>query len=142
MLWLFACVLLFFHASEVTLVVAFNRPELEWSCTPLFITHCIAPIRNMAATMLHRHEIGSHTPFAKSCCAMIAALLITKPYSIALSVGVMEHIVRGWLLNTKPYWWPVSLLGMAMIVIGEVVRKTAMVRYFSGVLPLQGQLAV
>lgn len=33
MLWLFSSVLFFFHASEVTLVVLFNRPELNWSCT-------------------------------------------------------------------------------------------------------------
>lgn len=59
---------------------------------------------------------------------MLAALLITQPYSLALSLGVIEHVARGWLLGKQPFWWPISGAGMAMIVIGEFVRKLAMVR--------------
>lgn len=59
---------------------------------------------------------------------MNAAFLITQPYSLALSIGVMEHLVRGWILSDHACWWPVSGLGLAMVLTGEIVRKAAMVR--------------
>eukprot|EP00892_Ulva_mutabilis_P006130 jgi/Ulvmu1/388/UM001_0395.1 len=87
MLLPFLYVLLFFHASEVALVVIFNLPELQWS-----------------------------------------SLLITQPYSLALGLGVLEHVARGWILDRQPVWWLISGLGMAMIVTGETVRKLAMIQ--------------
>lgn len=45
-IWLFVAVIVFFHLSEVALVVVFNRPELSWSCAN-FLTQ-----RNSAPTWL------------------------------------------------------------------------------------------
>lgn len=59
---------------------------------------------------------------------MLAAFLITPQYCLAMGAGVLESVLRGYILQRSPFITPISLLGAGLVVIGEVIRKTAMVR--------------
>ncbi|KMT01209.1 hypothetical protein BVRB_9g212280 [Beta vulgaris subsp. vulgaris] len=57
----------------------------------------------------------------------LKSLLITKNYIVAIVCSLLEY----WLEVTyfpalKEYWW-ISNLGLAMVIIGETIRKVAMV---------------
>jgi protein-S-isoprenylcysteine O-methyltransferase len=56
-----------------------------------------------------------------------AALLISKHYAIAMSFALVEYIVE---ITLFPQWkevWFISCCGLLMILIGEVIRKAAIV---------------
>lgn len=110
---IFLLVILFFHTSEVAIVALNNYEELSWSST-------------ITSNFTHTKDSISKT------CNVIemfgAALLITWPYCLAMSAGVCESLLRGWLLGASPFYEPMLLWGLVMVFIGEAVRKTAMVR--------------
>lgn len=61
---------------------------------------------------------------------LAVALLITKPYMLAMTAGLVEYGVEAMLLPAiKHQWQWVSCLGLVALIMGEVIRKTAMVGY-------------
>ena len=45
-----------------------------------------------------------------------------------MAAGVLECLLRGWLLGVTPFYGLVSQFGLCMVLVGEAVRKLAMVR--------------
>ncbi|KAL3502306.1 hypothetical protein ACH5RR_036755 [Cinchona calisaya] len=55
----------------------------------------------------------------------IKSLLISKSYILAMVCSLIEYIVEIYFFaGLKEYWW-ISNAGLAMVVIGEVIRKLA-----------------
>ncbi|XP_073002297.1 probable protein-S-isoprenylcysteine O-methyltransferase isoform X2 [Typha latifolia] len=83
----FFAAIVFFHASEYALVVAFHgRPNISFN-----------------------------------------SLLITRQYVIAMTCALLEYVMEILFFpKLKEYWW-VSNVGLAMILIGEILRKSAVI---------------
>ncbi|XP_068647826.1 protein-S-isoprenylcysteine O-methyltransferase A [Aristolochia californica] len=57
----------------------------------------------------------------------LSSLLISKHYSLAMTCSFLEYMVEIVLFpELKEHWW-ISNIGLAMIVIGELTRKAAVV---------------
>jgi hypothetical protein len=56
-----------------------------------------------------------------------AALLLSKAYVIAMSCGVLEYLLESALLPAMKQLHAVSYSGLALLLLGEVIRKLAMV---------------
>ncbi|KAH9620448.1 hypothetical protein KSS87_017384 [Heliosperma pusillum] len=57
----------------------------------------------------------------------LKSLLISKNYAIAMIGALLEYGLEiTFFPRLKEYWW-ISNLGLTMVVIGEVIRKVAMV---------------
>lgn len=55
----------------------------------------------------------------------LRSLLISKAYLLAMACSLLEYLVEIILFpGLKEFWW-ISNLGLAMVVIGETIRKTA-----------------
>ena len=81
-LLVFLLVLLAFHTSELLLAVIYMREELSFACKPIPDTH--------THTHTHTHE---HTLFC-----LPAALLLSKPYCLAMGAAVLEYWLEWQLL--------------------------------------------
>eukprot|EP00879_Flechtneria_rotunda_P022598 GHRR01023864.1.p1 GENE.GHRR01023864.1~~GHRR01023864.1.p1 ORF type:complete len:108 (+),score=32.16 GHRR01023864.1:351-674(+) len=57
-----------------------------------------------------------------------AALLISKPYITAMLTGVLEYLLEATVLPSLKQMHTVSYVGIALLLLGEFVRKIAMVR--------------
>jgi protein-S-isoprenylcysteine O-methyltransferase len=56
-----------------------------------------------------------------------AAFLISKPYVLAMTCGLIEYVIEGFLFpELKSKDW-VSNIGLLLVVLGEVIRKTAII---------------
>ncbi|KAF6254126.1 Isoprenylcysteine carboxyl methyltransferase family-domain-containing protein [Scenedesmus sp. NREL 46B-D3] len=55
------------------------------------------------------------------------SLLISKAYIIAMSCGVLEYLLESALLPSLKQLHAVSYCGLALLVLGEFVRKAAMI---------------
>jgi hypothetical protein len=44
-----------------------------------------------------------------------------------MAAGLCECLLRRWVLQRDPFYGPVTQLGLCMVLIGEAVRKIAMV---------------
>lgn len=57
----------------------------------------------------------------------LSSLLISKSYILAMIFSLLEYFVEIVLFpGLKEYWW-ISNLGLAMVVIGEIIRKLAII---------------
>ncbi|ESQ40777.1 hypothetical protein EUTSA_v10014725mg [Eutrema salsugineum] len=57
----------------------------------------------------------------------LSSLLITKHYALAMLISVLEYLIEIVLFpGLKQHWW-ISNFGLMMIVLGESVRKTAII---------------
>ncbi|OWM90661.1 hypothetical protein CDL15_Pgr020966 [Punica granatum] len=57
----------------------------------------------------------------------LSSLLISKNYLIAMVFSLLEYFVEiTFFPGLKEHWW-VSNFGLAMIIIGEIIRKTAVI---------------
>lgn len=67
----------------------------------------------------------THTTAGLCVCA---ALLISWPYTAAMSAGVAEFLLeaRCWP-QLKQHHNTVSCIGLALVIVGEAIRKLAMV---------------
>ncbi|KAL9228335.1 hypothetical protein vseg_003927 [Gypsophila vaccaria] len=55
----------------------------------------------------------------------LSSLLITKHYMVAMLFSLLEYVVECYFCpGLKDHWW-LSNLGLALVVIGEVIRKMA-----------------
>ncbi|XP_020523614.1 protein-S-isoprenylcysteine O-methyltransferase A isoform X2 [Amborella trichopoda] len=53
----------------------------------------------------------------------VSSLLISKQYLIAMACALLEYVVELILVpGLKEQWW-ISNIGLAMIVVGEIIRK-------------------
>lgn len=59
-----------------------------------------------------------------------AAWLITKPYIVAMSAGLLEFFIESWLCpQPKQHMWSrLWVTGLMLVVVGELIRKAGMVR--------------
>ncbi|GAB4830266.1 protein-S-isoprenylcysteine O-methyltransferase [Ancistrocladus abbreviatus] len=56
----------------------------------------------------------------------LTSLLISKNYIIAMICSLLEYLVEVTLFPAlKEHWW-INGIGLAMVVIGEIIRKMAM----------------
>ncbi|CAN0838046.1 Protein-S-isoprenylcysteine O-methyltransferase B [Linum grandiflorum] len=57
----------------------------------------------------------------------LSSLLISKGYLVAMAFSVLEYTVEMWLFpQLKQHWW-ISNFGLTMVVVGELVRKLAII---------------
>ncbi|KAH9604658.1 hypothetical protein KSS87_007085 [Heliosperma pusillum] len=57
----------------------------------------------------------------------LSSLLISKHYIAAMLFSILEYLAEYFFCpELKEYWW-ISNLGLALIVIGEIIRKMAIV---------------
>ncbi|CAK7337852.1 unnamed protein product [Dovyalis caffra] len=57
----------------------------------------------------------------------LSSLLISKAYVFAMMFSLLEYVVEIALFpGLKEYWW-ISNLGLVMVIIGEVIRKLAII---------------
>jgi protein-S-isoprenylcysteine O-methyltransferase len=85
--WQFAAALVFFHASEYVLAVAFHGR------------------RNVTAS----------------------SLLISKQYVLAMGFALLEHLTEILLFPKVKEYWLISIIGLLMVVMGEIIRKISVV---------------
>jgi protein-S-isoprenylcysteine O-methyltransferase Ste14 len=62
------------------------------------------------------NEVASH-----------AALLISKQYVLAMGFAMLEHLTEILILPEVKEFWFVSNTGLVMVIIGEIIRKLAVV---------------
>ncbi|KAK3119499.1 hypothetical protein QOZ80_9AG0671450 [Eleusine coracana subsp. coracana] len=55
------------------------------------------------------------------------SLLISKQYVLAMSFAMLEHLTEIFLFPEVKDFWFVSIIGLLMVVIGEIFRKLAVV---------------
>ncbi|EEC77934.1 hypothetical protein OsI_17275 [Oryza sativa Indica Group] len=55
------------------------------------------------------------------------SLLISKQYVLAMSFAMLEHLTEALLFPELKEYWFVSYVGLVMVIIGEVIRKLAVV---------------
>lgn len=68
----------------------------------------------LLACLFMRHELG------------FSSLLFSKPYCIAMSVAVVEYLLEYWLFPSLKKLIVVTFLGVALAILGEAIRKCAM----------------
>lgn len=88
---------------------------------------CYRQLSQMLMTILVFHgseyilAVSIHGKSSVTC----RDLLISKHYLLALMCSLLEYSFEIWLFpGLKEFWW-ISNLGLAMVVIGEVIRKLA-----------------
>ncbi|XP_058113702.1 protein-S-isoprenylcysteine O-methyltransferase B-like isoform X2 [Magnolia sinica] len=55
----------------------------------------------------------------------LSSLLISKHYLLAMAFALLEYVLEIFLFpGMKELWW-ISNIGLMMVVVGEVIRKTA-----------------
>lgn len=110
----FGAVLGIFHLSEFALAAVYMRDQLS--------RRCASDAGAAAHSHLHTpHSLSHiHTPTA-------AAFLFSWPYIAAMSAGVAEYLLecRLWPQLKRQEW--VACLGLLLVVLGESIRKLAMV---------------
>lgn len=114
----FLIAILFFHISEITLVAIFNRQLLGIRCKNIhhLLGFHLAPTPLFLSISSPRHPFPHHT-----------ALLISKPYVIAMSLGLAEYILERNYIPHLFFNSTISRIGLLSITIGEMVRKTAII---------------
>ena len=65
---------------------------------------------------------------------VLAALLLSRPYCMAMAIGFIEYSCWQWVLGDKANPHALARLGAGMMVAGEALRKIAMVRRDLGLL--------
>ncbi|KAE8733745.1 Protein-S-isoprenylcysteine O-methyltransferase B [Hibiscus syriacus] len=57
----------------------------------------------------------------------LKSLLICKNYLLVMIISLLEYVVEGVLFpGLKEHWW-ISNTGLALVVIGEIIRKSAII---------------
>ncbi|KAL5700884.1 protein-S-isoprenylcysteine O-methyltransferase [Ranunculus cassubicifolius] len=59
--------------------------------------------------------------------APLSSLLISKHYVFAMGFSILEYVIELFLFpEIKEYWW-ISNIGLGLVLIGEVIRKLAII---------------
>ncbi|KAJ4830633.1 hypothetical protein Tsubulata_036745 [Turnera subulata] len=81
----------------------------------------------LATIFFHVSEYILAMAFHGRANVTLSSLLISKSYIIAMMSSLLEYVVEiVWFPGLKEYWW-VSNLGLVMVVIGEIIRKMAII---------------
>jgi protein-S-isoprenylcysteine O-methyltransferase len=56
-----------------------------------------------------------------------AALLISKQYVLAMGFAMLEHLTEILLFPKVKEYWFISIIGLLMVVMGEIIRKISVV---------------
>lgn len=128
----FGAAIAFFHASEFLLAAVYMRDQLSASCedsTQHGLSGAAAWRRGSQHFTSHHHcrcrcRCPPHAHVHR------AALLLSWPYVAAMSCGLAECLVEAALLPglKQQLGSTFSYPGLALLLAGEGVRKTAMVR--------------
>ncbi|CAM6105671.1 unnamed protein product [Calypogeia fissa] len=60
-------------------------------------------------------------------CAGVQSLLLTMPYLVALTAGLAEYGLESWLVPQFKTSTSIAYSGLVLMVMGEVIRKLAIV---------------
>ncbi|KAL6843860.1 hypothetical protein ACP4OV_026431 [Aristida adscensionis] len=107
--WQFAAALVFFHGSEYVLAAAFHGR------------------RNVTATLMAMINTRRFSKLYLSFGEEQNPLLISKQYVLAMSFAMLEHLTEALLFPELKEYWFVSNVGLLMVIIGEIIRKLAVV---------------
>ncbi|PON54680.1 Protein-S-isoprenylcysteine O-methyltransferase [Trema orientale] len=81
----------------------------------------------LAIVFFHGSEYLLAVAFHGRPNVTLASLLISKHYLFAMIFSLLEYVVEVLLLpELKEHWW-ISYLGLALVIIGEIVRKLAII---------------
>lgn len=139
----FGGALAFFHASEFLLAAVYMRDQLSARCEALQAGSSFAAaarkqqLARLAQAQRHGHcSVHAPATHRTPLCLLPpppAALLLSWPYVAAMSCGLAEFLVEAALLpGLKQQLGAVSAAGLALLLAGEAIRKTAMVRAGAG----------
>ncbi|KDP21915.1 hypothetical protein JCGZ_03053 [Jatropha curcas] len=81
----------------------------------------------LAIIFFHVSEYILAIAFHGKSNVTLSSLLISKNYLLAMIFSLLEYFIEISLFpGMKEYWW-VSSLGLAMVIIGELIRKIAII---------------
>ncbi|XP_072995022.1 probable protein-S-isoprenylcysteine O-methyltransferase isoform X1 [Typha latifolia] len=91
-------------------------------------TACRQLVQFLAAIIFfHASEYALAVAFHGRSLVSTTSLLVSKQYALAMSCALLEYIIEiRFFPGMKEYWW-ISNTGLAMICIGEILRKAAVV---------------
>jgi len=118
----FLIAILFFHISESTFVAIFNRQLLGIRCK---IVHRLLGFSLSPRAILFQQS--HHLPRHPSLSPHHTALLISKPYVITMSFGLAEYFLELYYIPYASFNSTISKIGLFSIIVGEVIRKTAII---------------
>eukprot|EP00271_Cylindrocystis_brebissonii_P009901 TRINITY_DN2547_c0_g1_i3.p1 TRINITY_DN2547_c0_g1~~TRINITY_DN2547_c0_g1_i3.p1 ORF type:complete len:114 (+),score=10.16 TRINITY_DN2547_c0_g1_i3:505-846(+) len=53
------------------------------------------------------------------------SFLISRSYLLAMSAAIVEYFIEAWLFPSLKTFRPFPVLGLSLLVLGEVIRKVA-----------------
>ncbi|KAJ0094987.1 hypothetical protein Patl1_16403 [Pistacia atlantica] len=81
----------------------------------------------LAVFFFHSSEYVLAISFHGSSSVTLQSLLISKNYLFAMLFSFMEYFVEIFFFpGLKEYWW-ISNVGLVMVIIGEIIRKLAII---------------
>ncbi|CAN6458435.1 unnamed protein product [Victoria cruziana] len=81
----------------------------------------------VAVVFFHASEYALAVRFHGGHNVNASSLLISKEYLIAMTCALIEYVAEIILIpDLKEQWW-LSNLGLALVVIGELIRKSAVI---------------
>ncbi|CAH2073543.1 unnamed protein product [Thlaspi arvense] len=109
--------------------VNFNWVCVEESMTEIFSDTGLRQLTQMfvAIVFFHTSEYILAIAIHGASRVTLSSLLITKHYALAMLISVLEYLIEIVLFpGMKQHWW-ISNFGLVMIVLGEIIRKTAII---------------
>ncbi|XP_031268377.1 protein-S-isoprenylcysteine O-methyltransferase B-like [Pistacia vera] len=80
-----------------------------------------------AVLFFHSSEYVLAIAFHGSSNITLKSLLISKYYLLAMVLSIVEYLVEIFFFpGLKEYWW-ISNVGLTMVIIGEIIRKMAII---------------
>ncbi|KAL6651330.1 hypothetical protein ACP70R_010255 [Stipagrostis hirtigluma subsp. patula] len=80
-----------------------------------------------ALVFFHGSEYVLAAAFHGRSNVTATSLLISKQYVLAMSFAMLEHLTEAVLFPELKEYWFVSNIGLLMVLIGEIIRKLAVV---------------
>ncbi|KAL1201161.1 Protein-S-isoprenylcysteine O-methyltransferase A [Cardamine amara subsp. amara] len=81
----------------------------------------------LSIIFFHTSEYILAIAFHGASNVTLSSLLISKHYALAMLMALLEYLTEIILFpGLKQHWW-VSNFGLIMIIIGEIIRKTAII---------------
>lgn len=81
----------------------------------------------LATIFFHSSEFILAISFHGRSNVTLSSLLISKHYVVAMTFSLLEYLFEAYFFpGLKEYWW-ISNLGLVMVIIGEIIRKMAIV---------------
>ncbi|KAF8411994.1 hypothetical protein HHK36_004553 [Tetracentron sinense] len=79
----------------------------------------------VAIAFFHSSEYVLAVAIHGKITVALSSLLISKQYLLAMGCSLLEYMLEIFLFpGLKEFWW-ISNIGLALVIIGEIIRKTA-----------------